>query len=233
MLKLGTRVEYANQTGRIVGRTIELQPKYDIMLANGTIRSYVREGDLVILQQPAAESDRRSGTYGTSVSRLLPRDGCKQQGKRRRGGMRILIVEDDRLLAASLGMMLESAGHEVVGHAVTVRAAMDLARSHSPDLTLMDIDLGLGGSGIAAARGMKKHHGLVSLFVTDQPDRARQAADASLGVLAKPYDRDTVLRTLEVASLVLARQPPGDLPAGLEIFPEDAAPQDATMEMGR
>jgi hypothetical protein len=66
MLKLGTRVEYANQTGRIVGRTIELQPKYDIMLANGTIRSYVREGDLVILQQPAAESDRRSGTYGTS-----------------------------------------------------------------------------------------------------------------------------------------------------------------------
>ena len=147
--------------------------------------------------------------------------------------MRILIVEDDRLLAASLGMILESAGHEVVGHAVTVRAAMDLARSHSPDLTLMDIDLGLGGSGIAAARGMKKHHGLVSLFVTDQPDRARQAADASLGVLVKPYDRDTVLRTLEVASLVLARQPPGDLPAGLEIFPEDAAPQDATIEMGR
>ena len=66
MLKLGTRVEYANQTGRIVGRTIELQPKYDIMLANGTIRSYVREGDLVILQPPAAESDRRSGTFGTS-----------------------------------------------------------------------------------------------------------------------------------------------------------------------
>ena len=43
---------------------------------------------------------------------------------------------------------------------------------------------------------MKKHHGLVSLFVTEQPDRARQAADASLGVLLKPYDRDTVLRTL-------------------------------------
>jgi len=77
--------------------------------------------------------------------------------------MRILIVEDDRLLAAGLAMMVESAGHEVVGHAATVRAAMDLARSQVPDLTLMDIDLGLGGSGIAAARGMRKHHGLVSL----------------------------------------------------------------------
>jgi hypothetical protein len=72
MLKLGTKVEYANQTGRIVGRTIELQPKYDIMLANGTIRSYVREGDLVILPQLAAESSdrqsdrRRPGSLGTS-----------------------------------------------------------------------------------------------------------------------------------------------------------------------
>jgi two-component system, response regulator PdtaR len=157
--------------------------------------------------------------------------------------MRILIVEDDRLLAAGLAMMVESAGHEVVGHAATVRAAMDLARSHTPDLTLMDIDLGLGGSGIAAARGMKKHHGLVSLFVTEHPERARQATDAALGVLAKPYDQDTVLRTLDVASALLARrQPPGGLPAELvlparlELFPVESASgskANASIEMGR
>jgi two-component system, response regulator PdtaR len=156
--------------------------------------------------------------------------------------MRILIVEDDRLLAAGLAMMVESAGHEVVGHAATVRAAMDLARSRTPDLTLMDIDLGLGGSGIAAARGMKKHHGLVSLFVSEHPERARQATDAALGVLAKPYDHDTVLRTLDVASTLLAsRQPAGDLPAGLalpaglELFPAEPAADttaDASIEMG-
>ena len=134
--------------------------------------------------------------------------------------MRIMIVEDDRLLAAGLAMMVESAGHEVVGHAVTVRAAMDLARAHTPDLTLMDIDLGLGGSGIAAARGMKKHHGLVSLFVTEHPERARQAADAALGVLVKPYGQEAVPRTLGVASLLLAgrQAAAGDLPAGLELF---------------
>jgi hypothetical protein len=66
MLKLGTRVEYANQSGRIVGRTIELQPKYDIMLANGTVRPNVRESELVILSQPAAEPGRRSNTLGTT-----------------------------------------------------------------------------------------------------------------------------------------------------------------------
>jgi hypothetical protein len=66
MLKLGTRVEYANQSGRIVGRTIELQPKYHIMLANGTVRPNVRESELVILPQPAAEPGRRSDALGTA-----------------------------------------------------------------------------------------------------------------------------------------------------------------------
>jgi DNA-binding NarL/FixJ family response regulator len=132
--------------------------------------------------------------------------------------MRVLIVEDNGLLAAGLGMMLEDAGHEVVGYATTVRAAMELARLHAPELTLMDIDLGPGGSGIAAARGMKKHYGLASLFVTDDLARARQAADAALGVLAKPYDRDAVLETLRVLEAVTTKGPPGCLPAGLDLF---------------
>jgi two-component system, response regulator PdtaR len=84
---------------------------------------------------------------------------------------------------------------------------------------------------------MKKHHGLVSLFVSEHPERARQATDAALGVLAKPYDHDTVLRTLDVASTLLAsRQPAGDLPAGLELFPAEPAADttaDASIEMGR
>jgi two-component system, response regulator PdtaR len=158
--------------------------------------------------------------------------------------MRIMIVEDDRLLAAGLAMMVENAGHEVVGHAVTVRAAMDLAKAQTPDLTLMDIDLGLGGSGIAAARGMKKHHGLASLFVTEHPERARQASDAALGVLVKPYGQGAVTHTLRVASQLLAGQQAaaGDLPAGLELFLDDGkadrvsagvSAAGAAIEMGR
>jgi hypothetical protein len=66
MLKLGTRIEYANQSGRIIGRTIEFQPKYDIMLANGTVRPNVRESELVILSQPAEEPGRHSDALGTT-----------------------------------------------------------------------------------------------------------------------------------------------------------------------
>jgi DNA-binding LytR/AlgR family response regulator len=108
----------------------------------------------------------------------------------------------------------------------------------------MDIDLGLGGSGIAAARGMKKHHGLASLFVTEHPERARQASDAALGVLTKPYGQGAVTNTLKVASQLLAGQQAaaGDLPAGLELFLDDGkadrvsagvSTAGATIEMGR
>ncbi|UEM23501.1 response regulator [Skermanella mucosa] len=135
--------------------------------------------------------------------------------------MRILIVEDDGLLAAKLGLTLEDAGHEVVGYATTVKAAMDLARQHRPALTLMDIDLGPGGSGIAAARGMKKHFRLASLFVTEQADRAVQAADVALGFLAKPYTTDAVLDSIRVAASIMANEPPGDLPDGLMLFTEE------------
>jgi hypothetical protein len=74
MLKLGTMVDYAGQVGRIVARTIELHPKYDIMLANGTIRSNVRESDLVVRRQPGeqladsrlADSQPTRGTLASS-----------------------------------------------------------------------------------------------------------------------------------------------------------------------
>jgi hypothetical protein len=63
MLKLGTWVEYEKQTGRIVGRTFEGQPKYDVMLADGSVRPNVREGDLATL--PHMEPDLRSEDLGT------------------------------------------------------------------------------------------------------------------------------------------------------------------------
>ena len=59
--------------------------------------------------------------------------------------------------------------------------------------------------------------------MTEHPDRARQAADAALGVLVKPFDSDAVVRALEVASLLMAGRAPGDLPGGLELFAQDAA----------
>jgi hypothetical protein len=49
MLGLGTRVEFANEIGRIVARTFEPEPKYDVMLASGSIRAYLTATDFTVL----------------------------------------------------------------------------------------------------------------------------------------------------------------------------------------
>ncbi|HAN71628.1 MAG TPA: hypothetical protein DCQ36_08585 [Actinobacteria bacterium] len=68
---------------------------------------------------------------------------------------RVLIVEDDAFTRAALVTVVTSLGHEVVGQAATVIAAMDAARATTPDVVLIDLDLGAGPTGIDAAYGLR------------------------------------------------------------------------------
>lgn len=54
MLNLGTTVQYGDQKGKVVGRTIEREPKYDILFADGKIRQYIPEGSIKIADLPVA-----------------------------------------------------------------------------------------------------------------------------------------------------------------------------------
>jgi len=54
---------------------------------------------------------------------------------------RILIVEDERIVAEDLELLLTNIGHTVVGIADTGEGAIRLAREYSPDLIMMDISL--------------------------------------------------------------------------------------------
>jgi DNA-binding response OmpR family regulator len=65
---------------------------------------------------------------------------------------RVLVVEDEALIALSLADMLESMGFTVCGTADNVRSAVDMADRDAPDLVLMDIRLRGKGDGIDAAR---------------------------------------------------------------------------------
>lgn len=67
----------------------------------------------------------------------------------------MLIVEDDAFTRTALVAVVTSLGHEVVGQAATVIAAMDAARATSPDVVLIDLDLGAGPTGIDAAHGLR------------------------------------------------------------------------------
>jgi two-component system, response regulator PdtaR len=132
--------------------------------------------------------------------------------------MRIMLVEDDAATGAAMALELADAGHEVTGVVATVQSAMALARVQRPDLALVDIELGRGGSGIAAARGMRRHLGVPSLFVTADPDRARAAGDAALGLVAKPYRGGVLLSAVAAAEALMRAGISGEPPAGVEFF---------------
>jgi DNA-binding NarL/FixJ family response regulator len=56
--------------------------------------------------------------------------------------MRVLIVEDEFLVAIDLASIVESIGHEVVGPVQSARSAIDLARTRPVDVALLDVNLG-------------------------------------------------------------------------------------------
>lgn len=83
---------------------------------------------------------------------------------------RILIVEDEPLIAMSLAEMAEELGYEPLGPVMTEPEAVDAARSEHPDAILMDIRLANGGSGLAAARQIRAVSDTPIVFCTAYAD---------------------------------------------------------------
>jgi len=110
--------------------------------------------------------------------------------------LRVLIVEDEAVAAMFLSDIVEDLGHVVCAVASSVQEADAAAATHDPDVALVDINLGRGGDGVAAAAILAARHGTAHIYATAYTDPAtvaRAAATGPLGFLAKPYsDRDVV-----------------------------------------
>lgn len=104
---------------------------------------------------------------------------------------RILIVEDETLVALELGHILADLGHEVAGVAASSQSALTHARSGSVDLALVDIHLADGPTGIEVGHQLA-HQGISVLFVTGNPSMIRQGPTQVVGVLGKPTDERVI-----------------------------------------
>ena len=103
---------------------------------------------------------------------------------------RILVVEDDFLIALQTEAALAEAGFQVVGTATTAEESIALAREQRPALAVMDIRIASERDGIDAAGDLFKELGIRCIFATAHDDRhTRERAEpyAPLGWLAKPY----------------------------------------------
>ena len=100
---------------------------------------------------------------------------------------RILIVEDEAIVALELGLIIEDMGHEVAGYATDSRAALFQADCGPIDLALVDIHLADGPTGAEVGRRLADL-GVNVLYVTGNPSMIGQAPPRVVGVLGKPAD---------------------------------------------
>jgi CheY-like chemotaxis protein len=137
-------------------------------------------------------------------------------GKRKRIVKRILVVEDEPLIAFDNETMIGDLGYEVVSTLDSFDAAIACIEKEKVDLIFSDYRLQGERTGLDLARAAKIHD-IPILFATGHklPQEARAFA---VGVIAKPYSERTLRSALECVDRMLAGEQPKP-PRGMDIFP--------------
>lgn len=115
---------------------------------------------------------------------------------------RILLIEDNPLVAEMMEAALIEEGFRVIGIADNGERAVKLARLYRPDLAVTDIRLSGDCDGIAAALQIYNETGARSIFATGNLDKitARRCAHAQpLGWLTKPYTPSQLVEAVRQA----------------------------------
>lgn len=115
---------------------------------------------------------------------------------------KVLIVEDERLIAADMESYLERIGYEVVGCVAAGEKAVDIVDSARPDIVLMDIILKGDMDGIQAAQRIREEYDIPVVFVVAHADEKtvqRAKRTEPYGYILKPYKEEELRVVLELA----------------------------------
>lgn len=138
-------------------------------------------------------------------------------GKRERAIRRILIVEDEPLVAFDEEHLLRDCGYEVVATVDSLADAVRVLGEEEVDLVLSDIKLSGDGDGMDVARAASAR-GVPVLFVTANcPIDARSLG---IGCLAKPYTDRILRNALEAVDRKMQGKKVKRLPTGLSLYEE-------------
>ncbi len=119
-------------------------------------------------------------------------DAARQE-LRRQATTRVLIIEDEPVIAMDIAGIVESLGHEVVGVAARQAEAVELARKHRPGLVLADVQLQEGDSGIVAVQEIMRSMDSPVIFVTGFPERLLTGDRVEPAfIVTKPFDPETL-----------------------------------------
>lgn len=164
-----------------------------------------RDALLLTSLEGFAEADAAS-ILGTTPATLAQWTAAAREVLRRLEPARVLIIEDDDLMAEAMARIVANMGHSVVHRAVGEADALVAARSSAPHLVLADIQLGAGGDGLNAAQAIVAQAPVPVIFVTGFPERLLTGeAPEPAFVVSKPYREETLRTAIGQALATRAR----------------------------
>ena len=116
--------------------------------------------------------------------------------------IKILIVEDNVIIADDMQSMLEEIGYEVVDNVIVYEQAIEVLKNNHVDLVLIDIILASDKTGIDLGRHIRETYNIPFIFVTSNSDKAT-VENAKLvkpdGYLVKPFEQQDLYTSIEIA----------------------------------
>lgn len=134
--------------------------------------------------------------------------------------VKVLIVDDDFMVADCLEETLIDAGYEVCGIAGTVEEAIALGEAHHPDLGVIDLRLAGGRFGTEVAAALRGRHKFGVLYATGNPEHAALRGAEGEGYIGKPYTSKAILAALRSVTEAMSASA-----ASLVRRPVDLAPE--------
>lgn len=111
--------------------------------------------------------------------------------------LRVLVVEDDGLIAMLLAELLTGMGHEVCATAATEAEAVSAAARCRPDLMIVDAGLG-HGSGVAAVEQILRAGPIAHMFISGDAGRVKTRKPDAV-VVRKPFRQAELVRAIDIA----------------------------------
>jgi two-component sensor histidine kinase/CheY-like chemotaxis protein len=118
--------------------------------------------------------------------------------------LKVMIAEDDLLMADMLEDVLVRSGYEVCGIARTVDKAVALGEQHRPDLAILDLRLAEGGIGTEIAARLNRHGSLGVLYASGNAGQMGLTKADGEACLGKPYRAVDVVRALEIVEQMVS-----------------------------
>lgn len=119
---------------------------------------------------------------------------------------RIMIIEDEPIIALDMASTIQQCGHTIVGIATTHREAVEVAERETPELILADIHLADDSSGLEAVQEILSDRYLPVVFITAFPERLLTGTRPEpTFLITKPFDADILRVSISQA---LAASPP-------------------------